>query len=301
MVSADRPEAGAPAGLDAPRPRRQGDRRRTWPAALGIVCALSAAALHAQGGRGEAPPGGRGGGPPQGRGGGPSQTPRAAAPVDLTGYWVSVVTEDWRWRMLTPAKGDFAGVPLNPAGRKAGLEWDPARDTAAGQQCKAYGAAAIMRLPGRLHITWQDDRTLKVETDTGTQTRLLRFDAAAPPGAPSWQGHSVARWEGPMQGSGPPDRLPIALNPRIGTRGRALEVVTTNMRAGYLRKNGAPYSDRAVVREYFDVFTVNAEPWFTVTTIVEDPAYLSTPFVTSSNFRKQADAAGWNPTACEAR
>ena len=104
-----------------------------------------------------------------------------------------------------------------------------------------------------------------------------------------------------MQGSGPPDRLPIAHNPRIGTRGRALEVVTTNMRAGYLRKNGAPYSDRAVVREYFDVFTVNAEPWFTVTTIVEDPTYLSTPFVTSSNFRKQADAAGWNPRACEAR
>jgi hypothetical protein len=255
----------------------------------------------AQDGRGQAPPAGRGG-PPGGRGAQPPQTPRAAAPIDLTGYWVSVVTEDWRWRMLTPAKGDFAGVPLNPAGRKLGLTWDPAKDEAAKEQCKAYGAAAIMRLPGRLNISWQDDRTLKIETDTGTQTRLLKFGAAPPtPAQPSWQGQSSANWEGPMRGSGPPDFLPIALNARVGTRGRALEVVTTNLRPGYLRKNGAPYGAKTVVREYFDVFTVGKDPWFTVTTIVEDPEYLSTPFVTSSNFKRQADATGWNPTPCEPR
>src|SRR5207248_556157 len=102
-------------------------------------------------------------------------TPRAAAPVDFTGYWVSVVTEDWRWRMVTPARGDFAGVPRNTEGRRVGEAWDPARDEAAGEQCKAYGAAAIMRRPGRLHITWLDDSTLKIETDEATQTRLLHF------------------------------------------------------------------------------------------------------------------------------
>src|SRR5881227_502609 len=118
------------------------------------------------------------GGPPQ-----PAQpppTPRASSPIDLTGYWVSVVTEDWRYRMVTPPKGDFASVPLNDEGRKVVEAWDPAKDVASGNECKAYGAANIMRVPGRVHVTWQDDNTLKVETDAGQQTRLLRFGESQP-------------------------------------------------------------------------------------------------------------------------
>jgi len=110
----------------------------------------------------------------QGRSGAPPP-PRAAAPVDLTGNWVSLVSEDWRFRMFTPPKGDFTGVPLNPEGRTAAQAWDPEKDTAAGEQCRAYGAGGVMRLPGRIRITWVDDTTLKVETDAGTQTRLFRF------------------------------------------------------------------------------------------------------------------------------
>ena len=105
----------------------------------------------------------------------PPRAPRAAAPIDLTGYWVSIVTQDWRWRMVTPAKGDYQGIPMTPEARKVADAWDPARDEAAGEQCRSYGAPALMSVPGRLHITWQDDTTLKVETDAGTQTRLLRF------------------------------------------------------------------------------------------------------------------------------
>jgi hypothetical protein len=255
-----------------------------------VLFATSLARVDAQG-----PPGGRGGAAPP-------RSAREAAPADFTGYWVSVVTEDWRWRMVTPAKGDFAGVPLTPAARKLGLAWDPVKDDAAQEQCKAYGAAAIMRVPGRLHITWEDDDTLKIETDAGTQTRLLRFRGNASESAPSWQGNSRANWEGIVRGTGAPDFLPIALNPREGTRGRALEVVTTNLRSGYLRKNGVPYSARTTVREYYDLFTErNGDVWFTVTTIVEDPEYLTEPFVTSTNFKKQADAAGWNPRPCTAR
>src|ERR1051326_7764061 len=82
----------------------------------------------------QAPRGGRGGPPP---------TPQAAAPFDITGYWVSIVTEDWRWRMF-PNKGDYAGVPLNDEGRKLADAWDPAKDEAAGEQCKAYGAVGLM-------------------------------------------------------------------------------------------------------------------------------------------------------------
>jgi hypothetical protein len=286
----------------ASRPGRfeSGARRGPAEAGLGPASAghyvlallLASAPLLAQG-----PPGGRGG-PPQ-----PPRSPREAAPVDFTGTWVSVVTEDWRWRMLTPARGDFAGVPLNAAGRKLGLAWDPARDEADGNQCRAYGAAAIMRMPGRVRISWQDDRTLKLETDSGTQTRLLHFGGTPPdPPQPGWQGYSVAQWETPMRGPGPPDFTPIALNPREGTRPRSLEVVTTQLKAGYLRKNGVPYGERTVLKEYFDLSTErNGDTWFVVTTIVEDPENLTTPFVTSTNFKKQADGSGWNPTGCAAR
>src|SRR5215510_13868994 len=102
-------------------------------------------------------------------------SPRAGAPIDLAGYWVSLVTEDWRFRVATPAKGDYTSVPLNPAGRKVADAWDPAKDEAGGEACRGYGVGGVMRLPGRLRIGWQDDRTLKLETDTGTQTRLLAF------------------------------------------------------------------------------------------------------------------------------
>jgi hypothetical protein len=254
-------------------------------------------------------------GTPPGRGLGPGAQPQppksaqAAAPADFTGYWVSVVTEDWRWRMVTPIKGDFASIPLNDEGRRIGNAWDPGKDTAAGEQCKSYGAAAIMRVPGRVQISWADENTLKVETDAGTQTRLFHFMINAPQkGADklpqsnerSFQGLSAANWERPMRGSGIPGFGLGAT--REGAHGRALEVVTTQLRAGYLRKNGPPYSENTVLKEYYDLHQErNGDTWFTVTTVVTDPTYLIEPFVTSTDFKKIPDGAGWSPSACMAK
>jgi hypothetical protein len=147
----------------------------------------------------------------------PPKPPRAAAPIDLTGYWVSVVTEDWRFRMIVPDRGDFASVPLSLEGRKVANDWDPRKDQASGNQCRSYGAAAIMRVPGRLHITWQNDNTLRIDADSGTQTRLLHFGLAPQPDAvPSWQGFSAAEWQGARG----------MFNPYMGTRGNRLRRVT---------------------------------------------------------------------------
>ena len=222
----------------------------------------------------------------------PAQTPKAAAPIDLTGYWVSIVTEDWRFRMVTPPKGDFASIPTNPAGVQASNQWDPAKDEAAGEQCKSYGAPAIMRVPGRVHVTWDNDTTLKVETDAGQQTRLFHFGEFQPPTGPAtWQGNSAANWEvaGGRGRGGPP-------------AGGSLKVVTTGIRSGYLRKNGYTYSEKAAVTEYYDrTNETNGDSWLIVTTIVNDPVYLGQEFITSTHFKKQADAAGWNPQPCTAR
>jgi hypothetical protein len=226
----------------------------------------------------------------RGTGGQAPPTPRAAAPIDLTGYWVSLVTEDWRFRMVTPPKGDFASVPLNQEGQRVGNLWDPAKDEAAGEQCRSYGVGNIMRVPGRVRFSWENDTILKIETDAGQQTRLLHFGERNPLSGPAtWQGNSRASWEMPA-GRG------------AQSRGGSLKVVTTGMKAGYLRKNGVPYSDKAIVTEHLDrTEETNGDSWLIVTTIVDDPAYLTTPFVTSTHFKKQADAAGWDPKPCTAK
>jgi hypothetical protein len=236
-----------------------------------------------------------GGASAQGRGQTAPPAARSMAPVDLTGYWVSVVTEDWQWRMVTPAKGDYASLPLNAEGTRVANQWNPAEDGS----CQAYGAAAIMRMPGRVRITWEDDHTLKIETDAGQQTRRLRFNAPAPAAVRDAQGYSIARWEttGQAVSSGADGGAANAGPPRAPWA--SLKVVTTNMVAGWLRKNGVPYSDKAVMTEYFDRFSDGSDEWFTVTTIVEDPTYLTQPLMVSSNFKKEPDGSRWNPTACK--
>jgi len=236
---------------------------------------------------------------------GPPRSPRAAAPVDLTGVWVSVVTEDWQWRMVTPKKGDYASVPLNAEGQRVADTWTESKDG----QCEAYGVGGIMRMPGRLRISWQDENTLKIESDAGQQTRLLRFarpaaavpaprtPASAPAPKRSLQGYSVAEWQG--GGAGEIDPFTgRGVGPGVQRWG-SLKVRTTNMRAGWLRRNGVPYSENAVITEYFTRFThPQAGSWFVVTTQVDDPTYLQQPYITSTNFKQEPDASKWRPVAC---
>ena len=242
--------------------------------ALGAVSTLTASLVSAQP-RGPAPP---------------ARSAREAAPIDLTGQWVSIVTEDWRFRMVTPPQGDYPGAALTPAGAAVAAAWDPTKNEAEGNQCKAYGAAGIMRIPGRLRISWRDDSTLQIETDAGRQTRVLHFGPVEDPAEPTWQGVSRAQWI--LQGGG------------FGRRAQngSLKVVTTGMKEGYLRKNGVPYSSQTVLTEYLDVLKEpDGSQWLVVKSVVEDPVYHTQPPITSSNFRKQPDRSGWDPTPCSAR
>jgi len=225
----------------------------------------------------------------------PTLTPQAGALIDLTGYWVSIVNEDWRWRMMTPAKGDYAGVPLTPEGRRVADAWDPAKDEREGNQCRAYGAGNIMRIPERLHVTWANDNTLQMDTDAGTQTRLFHFDGSKwQGGTPQWQGDSVADWEKQVQSGADRGR---SGGPAPG-KGGSLHVVTTHMRPGYLRKNGVPYSGNAVLTEYFDRFDRNGVSYLIVTSVVNDPEYLSDRFIVSGQFKREPDGSKWNPSPC---
>jgi hypothetical protein len=269
-----------------------------------------------------------------GRGGAPAA--RVAAPVDLTGYWAAVITEDWHVRMLIAPRGDFGSgapgaieipgvgpigrganpsaqgnIPYNTTGAQAALKWDAAKDEAEGNACKAYGAAGIMRLPTQLHITWADESTLKVEADYGSQTRLFHFGPPpdtgrldygnatflppramkvdAPAVEPSWQGHSVASWA-IMGGSG------------NFARGGHLKVVTSRLKPGYYWKNGMPYTSNAVLTEYFRVMQLpDRSQWIRFTQIVDDPEYLTQPWIVNYQFKKLPDGSTWNPTPCSVK
>jgi len=255
-------------------------------AALLVLMVLPALLAQGRGGRGEPPP-----------------APRAGAPIDLTGYWVSQIVDEWRFR-VTPQKGDIPYLPLNPQARQIANAWDPAKDEAEGNQCKAYGAVGVMQRPGRLHITWENDTTLRIDADAGTQTRMLQFAVASPEKtAPSWQGTSIAQWQTPPQGRGTIDLGGVGLAPdgtqQQRTRTGTLKVVTTNMLPGYIRKNGVPYSANAVLTEYFQRLTgAQNDVYLTVTATVDDPTYLTGPFLRTYTFKRQADASGWEPTAC---
>jgi len=220
---------------------------------------------------------------------GPPKSPKESAPIDLTGYWVSIVSEDWRFRMVVPPKGDYPDFLLTPQGKKIADAWDPAKDEAEKDHCKAYGAPNIMRVPGRFHITWADDRTLKIDTDAGTQTRLLRFastgpapvpvSAASPVGPPSRPGTSVAQWER-----------------------KSLRVDTSNLLPGYLQYNGVPFSGNLKMVEYFDVIREpGGEIWLIDDAVLTDPMYLLRSHKRSTHLRKQADAGGWDAQPCMVR
>jgi hypothetical protein len=275
----------------------------TGSLAIGAFCLALGGVTHAQPPRAAAAP----------------ASPRAAAPVDLTGYWVAVVSEDWRHRMATPRRGDYESLPLNAEGRRVADAWDLSADNASGLQCKAFGVGGVMRQPGRLHVTWADDDTLRVELDAGTQTRQLEFGALAATAEKTWQGQSRAEWLRPPGGGAAPVRAQIGndtgpIAPGGGGRGQrggpapssaitqggSLAVTTTNFRAGYLRKNGVPYSENARITEHFHRLPEQpgGDVWLHVVTVVEDPQYLNEPFYTSAMFKREPNGSKWNPTQC---
>lgn len=240
----------------------------------------------------------QGGGPGQGQA--QQRSAQEGAQADLTGYWVALVTEDWPWRMITPPKGDTTSVPLNDEGKRVANEWDLDRDIANGEQCRPFGAAAVMRMPLRLHITWEGDETLRIDTDAGQQTRLFHFgQGAMASNERSWQGDSTAQWTHPVGGFdlrtvfGAP-RADDTQGPPMGS----LKVLTRNLRAGYLRKNGVPYSENAQLTEYFSRISALGNEYMTVLTVVHDPMYLTTDFITSSQFKREPDDSNWNPSPC---
>ena len=205
----------------------------------------------------------------------------------MTGQWVAIISEDWRWRMVTPARGDFPSIPMNLDAQLLAEAWDPAADEAAGEACRAYGRPGPHAWGRRgLRIAWLDDDTLQLESrTTACRHGCFHFDGAPTAGANTWQGVSTAEWI-------------MAGQSGFGS----MKSVTKRLRPGYLRKNGVPYSGSTTFTEYWDVHVQdNGDRYLVVTNTVEDPVYLQLPWITAIHFKKEDDRSKWDPTPCDAR
>lgn len=225
-------------------------------------------------------------------GGGPPPQPQdaqEAAPIDITGYWVALVTEDWRFRMVTAPAGDYEGLGLTAKAREIADAWDPDADLASGNACKAYGAGGLMRIPTRLHITWASPNVLQIDTDAGMQTRLLKFgDAQDNAGAGTLQGVTNAQWLLEREGG---FGSPVTWG--------SIEAETTDMAPGYLRRNGVPYGTQAHMTEYYELLTGgDGTEYLMVISDLADPEYLNQLFTVSTNFKREPDGSKWDPTPC---
>ncbi|HEX4999295.1 MAG TPA: hypothetical protein VFY29_13795, partial [Terriglobia bacterium] len=185
------------------------------------------------------------------------------------------------------------------AARQMAGAWDPARDAAAGEACKAFAAPSVMRIPGRLHVSWQDDQTLKIETDAGKQTRLFYF-GNPPENAPEdYQGSSKAEWDLGNAGAG---GLFFGGGGAASGPSGSLKVVTTRMKPGYVTRNGVPFSNNATLTEYYDLVTEKSGTQYLIlTSVLDDPTYMSQPMWTATNFKKQGDATGFSPVGCDGK
>lgn len=210
-------------------------------------------------------------------------------PIDISGNWVSVVTEDWRLRMVGGFRGEYDGLPLNARARELADAWDPQQDVMNGDECKAYGVGGIMRMPTRLRVEWENDNVLRIDTDSGSQTRLIRFaEAQDGSGAGTLQGVSNARFTFERQGG-----------PNSPIESGTMVVETTNMAPGYMRRNGVPYSENMQLTEYFDiVHDRDGTEYLVVLTVLDDPDYFNRRIITSSNFKRDDNPERWNPTEC---
>jgi hypothetical protein len=195
------------------------------------------------------------------------------AEADLTGYWDNIIQEDHLFRTAGPPVGEYAGLPLNDAAHAVADNWNPEDGYKPENQCKMHGAAYIMRSPIRFFLSYDDDTTIsiKIELEMGRERKIYLDDRPAE-GPPTEMGHSVGVWNGDM-----------------------LTVTTTNMTEKYIRRNGVPNSEQAVMTEHI----IRHDDYISLISIIEDPVYLTEPLIRSVSFRKRDDEFKWVRYDCE--
>jgi cyclase len=189
----------------------------------------------------------------------------ASAQVDFSGEWAPRMWEDQPERVPGPELGDYLGIPINEAARRRADTWDASIQTLPEWQCRPHSADYIWRGPSNLRISKEVDPVSREITAFHAEwlrsvDRAIYLDGRPHPPADAlhtWAGFSTAKWDGDM-----------------------LTVTVTHLKEGYLRRNGLPRSDKATLTEHW----IRNGDLLTVMTIVNDPVYLTEPFVRTTDY-----------------
>jgi hypothetical protein len=190
----------------------------------------------------------------------------AFAQRDISGEWAPRFHEDQPERIPGPEIGDYLGLPINDAARLRGDSWDASLLTLPEHQCKPHPSDYGIRGPANLRV-WKEIDTptqqlLAYHTHISWQApeRTIWMDGRPHPPdyvAYTWQGFSTGKWEGDM-----------------------LTITTDHLKMGWIRRNGIPRSSKAVITEHW----IRHDNYLTVATIVNDPLYLTEPFIRTTDF-----------------
>jgi glyoxylase-like metal-dependent hydrolase (beta-lactamase superfamily II) len=192
----------------------------------------------------------------------------AVAQVDFAGEWEHPGVfghEDIIDRGSGPEIGDYLGVPLNEAGLRKAESYSGSWLSVPEHQCTPHPAAYQTWGPNTLIVNKMYDRIRRVVIGIrldGTYglDRIVWMDGRPHPpeeALRTFNGFSTGHWEGDT-----------------------LIVETSHMKLGWLRRNGTPTSERARMIEYYTRF----DDYLMVTTVIEDPIYLSEPFVRTTEY-----------------
>jgi glyoxylase-like metal-dependent hydrolase (beta-lactamase superfamily II) len=173
--------------------------------------------------------------------------------------------EDQPERVPGPELGDYLGIPVSEAARLRAESWDASIQTLPEWQCRPHSADYIWRGPSNLRISKEVDPVSRQITAFHAEwlrsvDRAIYLDGRPHPPADAlhtWAGFSTAKWDGDM-----------------------LTVTVTHLKEGYLRRNGLPRSDKATLTEHW----IRNGDILTVMTIINDPVYLTEPFVRTTDY-----------------
>ena len=189
------------------------------------------------------------------------------AQVDFTGEWAPLYHEDGPERGPGPELADYTEMPINDAARMQADSYDADRISVVEEyQCRPHGADYALRGLGQVRICRDIDpasqRVIAFHMHflAWDSERTIYLDGRPHPPADAlhtFQGFSTGVWEGNM-----------------------LTVTTTHLKTNYLRRNGLPRSDQATLTEHW---TRHGE-YLTITTVIEDPVFLTEPLVRSDNW-----------------
>src|ERR1700682_3329406 len=199
---------------------------------------------------------------------------------DFVGEWAARYHEDQTERIAGPDIGDYLGIPLNDAARLRADSWDASILTLPEWQCRPHPADYGTRGPANLRV-WKDvdpatQQVMSYHTHVQwqAQERTIWMDDRPHPAedAPhTWQGFSTGKWEG-----------------------NQLTVITTHLKESYVRRNGVPRSDRAILIEHW----IRHGDYLTLVSIIDDPVYLAEPFIRTTNWAFDPGQA-MEPYPCE--